>query len=529
MGPALDRPDRSDRAERLWVAGAILVQLALGRWLVWRYGPIDDAYIAFRYARNLADGHGLVFNPGAAPVEGYSSPLWVLILAVARSLGASLPEASMTLGLLCGSATVLLLSRSSLARRTRLLAAWLLAIDLPFLYHSVNGLETALTALLVTAQMVLAPPGTVRRASQLIAGLLVLARPEGAILVLSWVAASGVADRSSGRRFHWPVVATALATLAALATFRWWTFGDWIANSVRAKMLPVEMALPRGLADLFCFFGHGNASCGVLVAVLVVLSLFGESGSPPRPDPDRTWLRVLLVQLLLVLPVLSASGGDSFPLWRFYMPMAPLMALAGAAGATLALDRVARSRPAVRLAVRAALVGFVVANLLGPARKDLERMRKESNWLSSWTVTGRQLGRVFPAGTTLALSPAGAIPFHSGLTAIDLLGVCDAHIARRPPDRTYYYPGHHHHDGRYVLSLQPDLIMLANGPIVGNARREFPFDAVRLWERDLVDDPRFVARYRLLPVPIDAQRSVLLFARTGFLEKLELDRRVRAR
>ena len=40
----------------------------------------DDAFISFRYARNLLEGHGLVFNPGEY-VEGYSNFLWVLELA----------------------------------------------------------------------------------------------------------------------------------------------------------------------------------------------------------------------------------------------------------------------------------------------------------------------------------------------------------------------------------------------------------------------------------------------------------------
>ena len=31
---------------------------------LWRRLPIDDAYITFRYARNLVSGHGLVFNVG---------------------------------------------------------------------------------------------------------------------------------------------------------------------------------------------------------------------------------------------------------------------------------------------------------------------------------------------------------------------------------------------------------------------------------------------------------------------------------
>ena len=40
----------------------------------------DDAFISFRYVRNLVEGHGLVFNRGEY-VEGYSNFLWVLELA----------------------------------------------------------------------------------------------------------------------------------------------------------------------------------------------------------------------------------------------------------------------------------------------------------------------------------------------------------------------------------------------------------------------------------------------------------------
>ncbi len=40
----------------------------------------DDAFISFRYVRNLIEGHGLVFNPGER-VEGYTNFLWVLELA----------------------------------------------------------------------------------------------------------------------------------------------------------------------------------------------------------------------------------------------------------------------------------------------------------------------------------------------------------------------------------------------------------------------------------------------------------------
>jgi arabinofuranosyltransferase len=53
----------------------------------------DDSFISFRYARNLAAGRGLVFNPGER-VEGYTNPLWVLIAAGLFKAGVA-PEVGM--------------------------------------------------------------------------------------------------------------------------------------------------------------------------------------------------------------------------------------------------------------------------------------------------------------------------------------------------------------------------------------------------------------------------------------------------
>jgi hypothetical protein len=44
---------------------------------------IDDANIYFVYARNLASGHGFVYNIGGERVEGFTSLLWTVISALA--------------------------------------------------------------------------------------------------------------------------------------------------------------------------------------------------------------------------------------------------------------------------------------------------------------------------------------------------------------------------------------------------------------------------------------------------------------
>src|SRR3954453_11205359 len=92
-------------AVRLRLAGAApllilclapLALLAFSRILL-----IDDAYITYRYAYNLAAGHGLVFNPGER-VEGSTSLLWPLVLAPPIGLGWPIHRWAPALGLVLG-------------------------------------------------------------------------------------------------------------------------------------------------------------------------------------------------------------------------------------------------------------------------------------------------------------------------------------------------------------------------------------------------------------------------------------------
>jgi hypothetical protein len=49
---------------------------------------IDDAAITMAYAANWTAGYGLVAQPGLPPVEGYSNPLWLAVLAILNLAGA---------------------------------------------------------------------------------------------------------------------------------------------------------------------------------------------------------------------------------------------------------------------------------------------------------------------------------------------------------------------------------------------------------------------------------------------------------
>ena len=49
------------------------------------FSLFDDAMIAMRYARNMAEGHGLVWNNGEY-IEGYTNFLWTLWMAIIHLL-----------------------------------------------------------------------------------------------------------------------------------------------------------------------------------------------------------------------------------------------------------------------------------------------------------------------------------------------------------------------------------------------------------------------------------------------------------
>src|SRR5688572_29028604 len=72
---------------RLLAALATTACLGLGlRDAVAQFWSCDDAFISFRYAENLVDGLGLVFNAGER-VGGYPTFAWTLLFAAGLTPG----------------------------------------------------------------------------------------------------------------------------------------------------------------------------------------------------------------------------------------------------------------------------------------------------------------------------------------------------------------------------------------------------------------------------------------------------------
>ena len=99
-------------------AMVVIAAVATYAALAWSFWFVcDDAYISFRYAKNLADGHGLRFNLGDhLPVEGYSNFLWVLLAAAFERLDMAPATYVPGVSLLCGVGFLFTLYRVALDR-----------------------------------------------------------------------------------------------------------------------------------------------------------------------------------------------------------------------------------------------------------------------------------------------------------------------------------------------------------------------------------------------------------------------------
>ena len=79
-------------------------------WSFW-FQNVDDAYISFRYGKNLMDGHGLVYNPGEY-VEGYTNFLWTVITAPFTKIkSVDISIFALSLGLIFSIINIFILTR----------------------------------------------------------------------------------------------------------------------------------------------------------------------------------------------------------------------------------------------------------------------------------------------------------------------------------------------------------------------------------------------------------------------------------
>ncbi|MEX2658830.1 MAG: hypothetical protein WD232_03960 [Acidimicrobiales bacterium] len=373
MTTGADAAPSSRRA--LWLTLAVSLCSSLA--FVWRSGfevdgeryfsLFDDGMISLTYARTLAEGHGLVWFPGADQVEGYTNLAWTLWMALLHLV--PVPTAKVSLLVMLSGVGVLLADLvvvRAIARRVlsglphaAALAVWLVALSYPLVYWTLRGMEVGLVALLISCAVLLA----LRLRDRFSAGdvaLLALVMVLGALTRTDAIAPLGLVALFAAwqpARGRVVVAATGIGGLAAAfaghTLFRIAYYDEALPNTYYLKLGGVELGerLTRGVAAL----GYSTALqlwAGLAFAVLLLVL-------HRRPDP-AVWLlaAVFAVQAAYSMYV----GGDAWE-WMGYsnrylatgLPVLMTLA-AGGIAAVVAAPRPLQHRAAAALAVVASVV-----------------------------------------------------------------------------------------------------------------------------------------------------------------------------
>ncbi|MEK7283847.1 MAG: hypothetical protein AAB249_08545, partial [Acidobacteriota bacterium] len=423
---------------------------------------------SYRYAENLAAGHGLVFNPGER-VEGYTDFLWVVLLALCRLAGVPPPLASQVLGVVFTVASLLL--AAAMAPRLAAaetgappgaapaaggIAALLLAASPAVARWAVGGLEAPLFSFLV----ILGAWGYLRDeesgsfpwrwpSALLLASL---TRPDGVLLFLVTFLYALYAAVSRGLGVRRPVGALALYVLLGTPYFLWrvWYFGAWLPNTYSAKVVYDSFVLGHGVYYLNYFLW---TSGGVVILLGAFVALWrGAAGT-----------RLLFLLAVAYTGYVVLVGGDGEPYSRFLAPVAVLLAPAAEIGyrRLAGLVTARGAAPALRSFVPAGAGLLCLLSATGSFYgRHHEEYLKGVEGQARRIAIGEWLRANAAPDAVVALNPVGIIPYLSGLRTIDMLGLTDAHIGREGKtvsNRVLF--AHNRFDPDYVVARRPDYLI----------------------------------------------------------------------
>jgi hypothetical protein len=470
---------------------AAVVMFVIHARVYWQWTE-DDAFISLRYAQNLAEGHGLAFNPGER-VEGYSNFSWVILAAAAIRAGIDPLWVVKLCGLLAGVGCLLV--SWALARRlapdaglVALLAPWYLAVSPVLAHHAIAGLESSFFAFLLTTALLLAvrPEPSVPNRALLVLTLLVLSltRPEGVGLALLIFVVGGFVQHRRARSVR--AIALELLVFGALFlawyVWRWSYFGLPFPNTFYAKAQGGLHSIIDGTQYTLDFLrdGGGPLFFGVGLAPL----LFG------RPSA-AIW--VVLATLVGYVAFVVVAGGDWMWNYRFYSHILPVLAALVAAGFAVLLAQ-ARQHSWRALAVygSVAVVLFLTFLSMGNtelrmARTVLPALRSHDYLSQNYQELGMWFKEHSPADASIAISDVGALAYYSERHVVDMFGLNDVHIASMK-GRVHYKS-----DARYVLSQEPDYVVLVS---LNDQGEGYSFQRIPDYAMNAL--PEFHARYELI-------------------------------
>ena len=428
----------------------------------------DDGMISMRYAKNLASGHGLVWNPGEPGVQGYTNLGVTLVMAAIHLLPIGLAYTSLAFQLVNLAA---LFAIGWLVRRIadRLFGApagvFALAMTFasaPVAVWALQGSDSGLVSLwlMLCVARVLGYLG--RGEDPWLTGLLLAVGPvlrlDVMIYVVPLLLYMALSRREPGKATVPTASAVGLVAIGlgiVLGTSLLY-YGDPLPNTfyLRASGTPFGLVINKGITSL----GRFVVLWPVLIPALAGLAC----GVRDR----KVWLCATLV--VAAVGYNTLVGGDWADPWlsRYATPALPLVFVLAAGSGAFLQNGLETKWPRARIGAAVAIFSaFCLLGLVANPRLAWnewtgasEPMYRDRN-LDHVILSGI-FERQLEASDVLAVHWAGVTPYFRDGPALDVLGKMDSHIARLRVDR--FEPGHSKWDWDYILEKRPEVILIAS-------------------------------------------------------------------
>ncbi|MCC5875952.1 MAG: hypothetical protein JJU11_07010 [Candidatus Sumerlaeia bacterium] len=220
-----------------WIVAVVGVSVALSLYTARKAGIcVDDAFITATYARNLATGHGMVFNTGEY-ILGVTTPLWCLLQAAVMLVAPFAREGVWGMMALAFGAHVW--AGVALAFLAARIGAgwwgWLAPVGWIFMPHHVSlfGMEYGLATALAATVLLLFFAGRALWCG-IFCSMLALTRPEAALLpIMLFGVLLGRRQWHQAIRFAIPVAVVGITTLTLFQLY----YGSPVPNTFGAKRM----------------------------------------------------------------------------------------------------------------------------------------------------------------------------------------------------------------------------------------------------------------------------------------------------
>jgi hypothetical protein len=376
----------------------------------------DDAYITYRYARNIALGRGFVYNIGES-VLGTTTPLYTLLLAGLSLIWPDLPLLSHSIGVLAWTLCVpIIYAIGQVGRREAVGIAAAALIALNTLFLNVLGMETTLYVLLALSTFYLFLKEQPTWAA-LCAGLTFLVRWDGILVVGVFLFAEMLKCKDTFFRASLVCAGIVVPWL----TYSYMTFGSIFPNSFFAK---VGQGWNQGLGGseigsfvdgilLLASSAYSENRLFILFPFFAVLGVISVFRNKVQWWPLFLWT-VAYLGGYVALGVLRFG-------W-YYTPLAPAFALLMAEG----IETVTKS-VSLRLGWRARRIIFttlcvlcLVPNVDWLVKNQRTEMDAHS---TTYVEVGKWLQNHTPPNSSVAMIEIGIIGFYSDRTIVDTMGL----------------------------------------------------------------------------------------------------------